>query len=31
MKYTEINHSGYINTKSGKCIAYDLINTIADL
>lgn len=26
MKYSEINHSGYINTKSGNHIAYDLID-----
>ena len=26
MKYLEINHSGYIDTKSGKHMAYDLID-----
>lgn len=26
MKYSEINHSGYINTKSGKFVAYDMID-----
>lgn len=26
MKYSDINHSGYINTKNGKHIAYDLID-----
>ena len=26
MKYSEINHSGYIDTKSDKHMAYDLID-----
>lgn len=26
MKYSEVSHSGYINTKSGKLVAYDFID-----